>query len=208
MKRLLAAVLFLPLCALAQYAGPGVETCRSHAEKQHKADGGSPATIVFDKDAGLGIARYTKKVGAQFVSSILYGNGSIVTPTGPAVDMSFVCLLADERNAVFFYWTPRADPSSLSQCTRSAAQKARAGECIDALLRVTEQDLTVAYGSVFQLAREADAKAKNENATNAMRKANQAWIAYRDAECARRSDADARKACIVDLSRRRLLDVR
>jgi uncharacterized protein YecT (DUF1311 family) len=122
--------------------------------------------------------------------------------------MSFVCLLSDDKRAVFFHWTPRADASSLSQCTRSAAQKGKASGCLDALLQVTEQDLTQVYASVFQDARDADAKAKNENASNAVRRSNQAWLAYRDAECARRSDADARKACIVDLSRRRLLDVR
>jgi uncharacterized protein YecT (DUF1311 family) len=211
MKRALVSLVLaslLPLQAAAQYAGPAVETCRAYAEREQREDGRKDAVVVFDNDRHLGIDRYTKKVGAQPVASILYGNGSIVLPNVQAAEMSFVCLLADAQRAVFFYWSLRTDASALAQCTRSPAMRKNATSCIESLLQVTEQDLTQAYAGRFQEARDADAKAGNENASTAIRRSNQAWLAYRDAECARRPDGDARKACIVDLSRRRLLDVR
>lgn len=204
----LVAALLPPLHARAQYAGPAVETCRAYAEREQRQGGRKDAVVVFDNDRHLGIDRYTKKVGSQFVSSILYGNGSIVLPGVQAAEMSFVCLLADEKRALFFFWSLRQDASTLAQCTRSATMRKNAAACIESLLQVAEQDLTQAYAGRFQEARDADAKAGNENASNAIRRSNQAWLAYRDAECARRPAGDARKACIVDLSRRRLADVR
>lgn len=206
MRRLLLALLCMPAAAWSQYSGPAVETCRAYAQQEH-ARGAVPGTsVVFDNDRHLGIDRYTKKLGSQAVASLLYGNGAIAPRKGQAVEMSFVCLLADEKRALFFYWIPRMDAASLAQCTRGP--KENAAECIDSLLQVIEQDLTQAYAARFQEARDADARSGNEAESNALREANKAWLAYRDAECARRAAGDARKACVADLSRRRLIDVR
>lgn len=207
MRRLLLALLCLPAAALAQYAGPAVETCRAFAEQEHKRDAVAGNSVVFDRDRHLGIDRYTKKVGSQQVASLLYGNGAIVPRSGLAVEMSFVCLLADEKRALFFYWIPRTDAAAFSQCARSASGSNSAA-CLEALLQVVEQDLTQAYAARYQDARDADSRAGNEAASEIIRSSNRAWLAYRDAECSRHAAGDARKACIIDLSRRRLMDVR
>lgn len=206
MKRaLLLAALLLPATAWAQYAGPAVEACRSYAEQEQK-DPARKAAVVIEKDRHLALDRSARKVGSQAVSSILYGNASFVLASGPAVEMNFICLLADEKRAVYFGWTPRMDSSAFTQCTRANA--AQAADCLDALAQVSEQDLTQAYATRFQQARDADGKAGNEKLSDAIRRSNQAWLAYRDAECGRRATPEARKGCVVDLNRRRLLDVR
>jgi len=202
MKLLLILALLLPLTALAQYSGPAVETCRSYAEAQQKKSGHKPAAVVLHADRALGIDRHTQRVGSQAVSSILYGNGAIVTPSGAGTAMSFVCLLADDKRAVFFYWAPRLDAPALEVCTREVPT------CLDSLYFVVEADLTQAYALRYQEANEADLKAGNKVAGDAFRRSNQAWIAYRDAECARRGTGNINKACIVDITRRRLADVR
>lgn len=206
MRRILyaAALAGAPLAALGQYAGPGVETCRAYAEREIRKEGSEVKAVVFDRDRDLNIDRYTRKVGGQFVSSLLYGNGAIVFAKAPAVEMNFVCLLADERRAVFFHWTPRRDAPTLAQCRRGGGD---AGECLDALLQAAEQDLTQAYAHRFQDARELDAARKNEDSVAAFRKAADSWRAYRDAECARRGATNERKACMVELTRRRALDL-
>ena len=80
------------LPALAQYAGPGVETCRAYAERDARKGTAKVQAIVFEKDRDLNIDRYTAKVGNQFVSSLVYGNGAIVYADGvPATEMTFVC---------------------------------------------------------------------------------------------------------------------
>lgn len=111
MKRLaLALLLVLPFFsfkAFAQYSGPGVETCLAYAQKDMQQYGSRPAKVAFDRDTNLDIEKYTRKVGSQFVSSILTGNGTIADDRGASVRMSFVCLLANDKKAVFFYWQPR-----------------------------------------------------------------------------------------------------
>ena len=72
------------------------------------------------------------------------------------------------------------------------------------------------YALHFQEARERDHAAGNENAANTFRKSNDEWRQYRDAECARRRDHapngvtpdDYHLACLVELTRRRALDMR
>jgi len=160
---------------------------------------------VFDRDQNLNIDRYTRNVGSQFVSSLLYGNGAIVYTGTLAIEMSFVCLLADDKRAVFFNWSPRRDAPSLAQCRRSGGS---AGECLDSLLNIADQELTELYAKYTVEARQADAKAGNQNASSTFQRSIDSWRGYRDAECARRAAGDERKACMLDLTRRRALDLR
>ena len=209
MRNLFCAVLWVACAtpAVAQYTGPGVEVCRAYAERDVRKGSAKVQSVVFEKDRELNIDRYTAKVGSQFVSSLLYGNGAIVYGGGvPAVEMTFLCLLADDKRAVFFYWVPRRDAPALAQCRRGDG--AKPGQCLETLQNVAEQELTELYAKHTVDARQADAKAGNENALNAFRRGADAWRAYRDAECARRAAGDERQACMVELTRRRALDLR
>ena len=197
MRKCLFLFLLLSFNAAAQYAGPGVDTCLAYATK----DVG--VKVVFDRDSNLIIERYTRKVGSQFVSSLLLGNGAIVHPRGAPIELSFICLLANDKHAVFFGWVPRRDAPVLTQCRRSA----NAAECLDALLVVAEQDLTAIYSRHFIDARQADANAGNENALNAFRKSADAFKAYRDAECGRRA-GEEQTACMVEMTRIRAQELK
>lgn len=200
------ALAALPTVALAQYGGPAIDACRAFAERELREDAPAPPRVIVERDRDLGLERYTKKAGTQFISSLLSGHGAIVRAQGPATEIRFVCLLAHERQAVFFHWVPRADASAMSECGRGGGD---ANACLDTLTRVLEQDLTQAYAARFQEAREADARAGSEAASEAFRRSNAAWLAYRDAECARRGgSAEAKKACALELARRRLAEVR
>ena len=205
MKRLLLLLLY-PAVAMAQYSGPAVETCRAYAEAEEKKSGNATA-VRFDNDRHLNILRYTRKAGSQFVSSLLYGNGAILLAKAPPVEMSFVCALASDRQAVLFFWMPRPEAPVLAQCTRDAKQKP--DSCIDPLLQAAEFELTQLYARRFQEAHEADLKSGGKERVEAFRRANEAFLAYRNAECARRGPAasDAHRACLVELSRRRGRDL-
>jgi hypothetical protein len=195
----------------AQYKGPAVDTCLAYAKQEAKRDGTSAKDIVFDRDQNLSLERYTRKLGSQFVSSILRGNGAVVLEGAPSAELSFICLLADDKRAVYFDWLPRANVQPLAQCTRDGAMRDQLQPCLELLLRIAEEDLTQAYAAQFQDARERDHGAGNENAVTAFRKSNEEWRQYRDAECTRRvKDAapDQRLACMVELTRRRALDMR
>jgi uncharacterized protein YecT (DUF1311 family) len=212
-------LLFLALLAtpvLAQYKGPAVETCLAYAKREVARDGTKAKDVIIERDQNLLMERYTRKLGTQFVSSILRGNGAVVLDNAPSAELSFLCLLADDKRAVFFEWLPRQNASALAQCTRDEAQRAKPRSCLELLLQVAENDLMQIYANRFQDAREKDHGTGAENATNTFRKANDEWRQYREAECARRKDQvpqgiafeDYQLACMVDLTRRRSLDMR
>jgi uncharacterized protein YecT (DUF1311 family) len=215
MKTLIALLLF-PLVVNAQYDGPGVETCRLFAQRQLMRDANTARSAVIDRDQALVIERYTRKVGNQFVASILTGNGAVVFANAPSAELAFICLLADDKRAVFFEWLPRRDASAMTQCTRDETTRANPRSCLQTLLDVGEIDLTQAYANRLHDTRQLDAAAGNEAASDRYRASNKAWLEYRAAECHRRKDSapagvdpgDYQLACIIELTRRRLVDMR
>ena len=204
------------ICVQAQYNGPAVEACRAYATREVAREGTRAKDIVFERDQELSLERYTRKLGNQFVSSILRGNGAVVLDNAPSAELSFVCLLADDKRALFFEWLPRPNAPALAQCTRDAALREQPQPCLQTLLQVAENDLMQSYALAFQDARERDHGTGSEKAADAFRKANDEWRQYREAECARRRDnaakgaspEDVQLACLVELTRRRALDIR
>lgn len=208
---LFLALSLISWLAHAQYQGPAIEACRAYALKELKRDGVQATAVVIERDAQLSLEREARKVGSQPVSSILTGNGAVVFDGAPSSELSFVCLLADEKRPVFFAWQARSDAPALTQCTRSEELRSKAGGCLALLLRVAEQDLSQVYAYRFQEANE-----RGEKSLAAYRKANDEWREYREAECARRRELapsgvapeDYQAACMVELTRRRALDMR
>lgn len=208
-----AAFLALLYCcsAFSQYSGPAVQACTDYAKREQKRDGGNALDVIFERDHELLIERYTRKLGSQFVASILTGNGAVIYQGAPSAELSFICLLASDKQVVFFNWLPRRNAPAAAQCVRSPDLQKNARPCLDLLLRVAEQDLTQMYAQRFQEANE-----RGEKALAAFRKSGAEWLQYRDAECARRRDTapagydpdDYAAACTVDLTRRRALDMR
>lgn len=203
--RLLALLAALPLAAAAAYDGPALEACRAHGERALKQDGADIQALAFDNDRHLYFEREARQLGSQRIGYSLSGHGAIVREAGPAVEIVFLCLLANEKRALWFHWVPRRDAPALAQCRRGADT----GACLDALLELAERDLLQQSALRFQEALDADAKAGNDAASTAYRNSAAAWRSYRDLECARRGAAgsDAWRACRVDLTRWRYLDL-
>lgn len=206
MTRLLGLLLLAASSsAVAQYDGPAVEACRALALRDAVREGNNkPEDIVIDKDGSLFLERYDAKIGSQKLALVLTGNGAVVLPGTPSAELSFVCLLADDKRALFFNWLPRQNVSAIAQCTRSKAMRGKTQECLEFLLRVAETDLTQVYAQRFQEAHE-----RGEDTLAAYRKSNEQWREYRDAECLRRARSAAKDAerqqlaCRVELTRQR-----
>ena len=202
---------FWSSAAMSQYQGPAIEACRAFAVKQLQRDGTQAKTVVIERDASLNLEREAQKVGSQAVSLILSGNGAVVFDGTPSSELAFLCLLADEKRPVFFAWQPRPNAPALAQCTRSEGLRSKAAGCLELLLRVAEQDLAEVYAYRFQEANE-----RGESSLASYRKANDRWREYRAAEGARRRELapsgmtadDYQAACMVELTRRRALDMR
>jgi uncharacterized protein YecT (DUF1311 family) len=202
--------------AFAQYTGPAVEACRAYVKREMARDGNKAKDVIIERDQNLALERNTRKLGSQTVSWVMTGNGAVVLDDAPSAELSFICLLADEKRPVFFEWLPRANTSALTQCSRDEALRAKPRPCLEVLMQVAENDLMQIYALQFQDARERDHGAGNERGVTSFRKANDEWKQYRDAECARRRDHapqgiapdDFHLACVVELTRRRALDMR
>jgi len=211
MRLLALLACLLPLAAFAQYQGPAVEACRGYAKREAGRDGATIKDVVFERDRYLLIERYTRKAGSQFVSSILTGNGAVVLDNAPAIELSFICLLASDKQPVFFNWLPRQNVDAFVQCTRDATLRAKPRLCLETLQRAADEDLGQAYAERLQ-----EANARGAAFLASYRKANDEWREYRDAECARRRDHapagaspdDVALGCMIELTRRRLLDMR
>lgn len=202
---LLALLAALPLAAAAAYDGPALDACRAYGERALKRDGADIKALAFDDDRHLYFEREARKLGNQPIGAALSGHGAILRDAGPAVEIVFLCLLASEKRALWFHWLPRRDAPALGQCRRGADT----GACLEALLDLAERDLLEKSALRFQESLDADAKAGNDAASSAYRNAAAAWRNYRDLECARRGPAgsDAWRACRVDLTRWRYLDL-
>jgi uncharacterized protein YecT (DUF1311 family) len=205
MRSVLLVGIIAASSAFAQYDGPGVESCRVYALKELKRDGGAAKDAVIERDRNLFIERYTRKVGSQFISSVVSGNGAVVYPDAPAAELSFVCLLADDKRPMFFIWLPRQETSALAQCTRDESLRAKSRVCLEMLMQIADSELGQLYATRFQEANEL-----GEEAVAAYRKSNDEWRQYRDAECQRQGAAgpDRQLACVVDLTRRRAWDMK
>jgi len=214
--RLAVLLLVFSGAAFGQYNGPAVDACLAYAKREAARDGARAKDIVFERNQNLSIERYGRKLGNQFVSSILRGDGAVVLDGTPSAELSFICLLASDKQAVFFEWLPRADPSALAQCTRDDTLRGKPRACLEFMLNVAEGDLTIVYAHRFQEARERDDGTGKELAADSFRKSNEEWRQYREAECARRRDQapkgaateDHQLACMVELTRRRAQDMR
>jgi uncharacterized protein YecT (DUF1311 family) len=205
MKYLVVLLSAYSVAAAGQYSGAAVDACLAHAKREQKQD------IVLEHDQNLLLERHARKLGSQPVSSILTGNGAVVYGGAPSSELSFICLLADEKRPVFFQWVARPNAPAAMQCLRNPEMQKAPRACFDLVLRIAEQDLTFAYAERFQ-----EANQRGESALAAFRKSNDEWKQYRDAECARRRDLapsgispeDYAIACSIDLTRRRALDMR
>jgi uncharacterized protein YecT (DUF1311 family) len=203
MRLLLMSLAFISFNSFAQYTGPAADACRAYAKREAAREGASIADVVIERDSNLLIERYARKLGGQQVASILTGNGAVVFKDAPSAELSFICLLADEKRPLFFNWLPRQNVSALRQCTRDSDLAGKPRPCLETLLQVAEFDLSQVYAQTFQEANEA-----GETVLAAYRRSNKEWLEYRDAECARRRSEEARLACTIDLTRRRILDAR
>lgn len=200
----------------AQQVVPALKSCVTYAKGEFSRQGTIFKDVVLDRDEALLYERFGRKLGSQSVSAVLSGRGAIVLEGAPSVELEFVCLLASDKRALFFHWSPRASADTMRRCTREAVGPESAQKCVNALLALEELGLSQVSALRFQESVAADSAAGNEEASNAYRAAATAWRGYRDAECARRAreirpggEADlARTSCMADLTRKRFEDLR
>lgn len=211
---LLAGLTVLALSAgpaAAQYDGPGFRTCEAYANRQLASGNASIARVVLVNDRETVLDRYTAKVGSQFVSSVLSGNGLLRLKDGAVAGVRYVCLLASDKQAVFFRAEPR-QVGALEQCRAETADAGDLGACLQRLLDGAQGRLDAAESHVRQEAQALDRRSGRTRAAASFDEGERAWRAWRDGACAYRREAAVAaegngehvyRACQADLTRRR-----
>jgi hypothetical protein len=91
------------------YQGPAVDACARLARAELTQTGMEVASLKLVQND---IEKYTRNVGAQFVSSILTGLVHIDLPDGKARQARYLCLVADDRTPVFIHLAWEASAQS------------------------------------------------------------------------------------------------
>ena len=192
-----------------------VEACRAYAQaRAGSATATSAKDVVFERDQALcHRALRAARLGNQFVSSILTGNGAIVLRRDAQRAELSLRLPARRRQARGVLPLDAA-----AERLRARAVHARRGAArqVARLPGVPAAGRRAGPDRRSTRMRFQEAHEGGEKTLAAYRKANDEWREYRDAECARRREVapkgvsaeDAELACVVELTRQRGRDMR
>ena len=96
----LIATLILPSRANAQSPDPTVKSCQTYARELYREVKEIRQIQLID-DAKTRRDRFENKVGSQFISTEVMGNGRLMTQKGWQ-NFSYLCLLESETKALYF----------------------------------------------------------------------------------------------------------
>ena len=96
----LTATLILPSRANAQSSDPTVKSCQTYARELYREVKEIRQIQLID-DAKTRRDRFENKVGSQFISTEVMGNGRLMTQKGWQ-NFSYLCLLESETKALYF----------------------------------------------------------------------------------------------------------
>ena len=170
---LLYAMMSVPSAA-QDYRGPAVDACARLARDELRQNRVAVTSVKLVLNE---IEKYTRKLGTQFVSSVLTGTLYADLPDGNVKRAKYLCLLADDRTPVFL---------RLDWVSTSALEETCGGNFECTAREVSEMDRRIDQDFRERL-EEAKAAMPVEDfaeyATSAERELR-AWRDYRDAACA------------------------
>lgn len=161
-------------------------TCESYANALYKAWKTPefqqvslfPETVSEDKFEG--------KVGSQFVSTVLSGNGLVKSTNGQTQDIQYTCLLENDRKAVFFHAMEPKAITSLERCSIGVKTIGESIPCLRETLEREEARLAELQAKTTVQTKKVDQQWPDVKAGQAFVLSTADWKQYRDQECERR----------------------
>lgn len=195
MKRFLVAcaVLLVTACCILsevkalQPANP-LSTCAQFANKRYQARQAKHFEKITLHPQNLVVEKLNGKMGSQYISKVLSGNGVLQLKGTEPLNIQFTCLLENDRKTVFFHATPKTIASAtvdpVRVCEEQAPTIGEAVPCLEKTLKQEEQTLD---------GLEKKFKSRgNKDAKQLLGLSGQQWKRYRDSECLRRLAIRAR----------------
>lgn len=197
-RRLRPALFLLAVCWLAlgsvhpagaQAAEPsGTSTlaaCQSYATRYYQQVNPELFVSIRLLEEGVSEEKYENKVGSQFVSTVLSGNGIWQGKAGGPSDVRFTCLLENSAKAVYFAIAEdkRRDPVAVCWDGFEPSGWGKMTQCLQDSLKREEAALADLQTKAAQQAGESLDKV---SAKKTLQESNAQWLKYRDSECDRR----------------------
>lgn len=189
MKRLLVscAVLLVTVCCILsevkalQPANP-LSTCAQFANKRYHAGQAEHFEKITLLPQNVVVEKLNGKMGSQYISKVLSGNGILKLKNAEPLGIQFTCLMENDQKTVFFHANPKAglNPASdpVKACEENASTMGEAIPCLEKALKNEEQKL---------VGLEKNIKAHgNSSAKQLLGLSGVQWKRYRDSECLRR----------------------
>ena len=176
------------------------------AEALHEARRIDPTVqgVQIEPLSSAQVERRSPQPGREGVQLVIQGHGSEVGGTG---DFRYACLVGTSGDVLFVSIQPKGAGKVMAECTgRPSGQHA----CLRDLAASADRALAQAEADAVTEARRRAGKKRSEVDEPAAESIG-AWRVYRDAECARRYDGgdnDRQVACLVELTRARIAELR
>ena len=166
-------------------ATPALDACQGFATRHYRQLNPEQFVSVQLLEEDVNQDKYEGKVGSQFVSTVLSGDGIWQDKTGGPSNVRFICLLENPEKPVFVDLVedgPR-DPVDVCWDAFEPAGWGKMTQCLQDSLKREEAALADALNKAAQQAGQSLDKA---SAKKTLQESNARWAKYRDTECARR----------------------
>jgi uncharacterized protein YecT (DUF1311 family) len=160
--------------------------------------------------AATRIERRALQVGSQPVGMVVAGQGTVRLGAAGSGEVRYLCLLSPDGRALFADVEAPGGSAVLAECATAGGSPSAPRRCVEDLLRQAERGLAEAEAAAIRRARGERSGAARAEVEQPVAASIGAWRVYRDAECARRRDADPQasaeryEACRVALTRDRV----
>lgn len=164
---------------------PTIAACQRYATSHYQQV--SPERFVSLQllDEGVDEKKYERKVGSQFISTVLSGRGIWRDKAGGPSNVRFTCLLENSAKPIFIDIAQdgRRDPVAVCWDGFEPSGWAQMTQCLQDSLKKEEAALSDLLTKATQ---QAGQSLDQISAKRALQESNAQWVKYRDTECARR----------------------
>jgi uncharacterized protein YecT (DUF1311 family) len=178
--------------------------CEAEALREARRIDATVQGVQLEPLSSAQVERRSPPPGREGVQLVIQGHGSEVGGTG---DFRYACLVGTSGDVLFVSIQPEGAGKVMAECTgRPSGQHA----CLRDLAASADRALAQAEANAVAEARRRGGKKRSEVDEPAAESIG-AWRVYRDAECARRYDGgdnDRQVACVVELTRARIAELR
>lgn len=165
----------------------GLASCQRYATQWYQQENPDTFQSITLSKQDLNEEKYEGKVGTQFVSTLLSGQGTLHYKGESPSPVQFTCLLENDQKAVFFHTTESQKPDAAKTCWANFQPGDWSGlqNCLKQALNQEETQLKDLQTQATTWAQKVDERWQQAQAKSKLTQSVTQWQNYRDQECDR-----------------------